>query len=81
MLKSLHTKLVLILVALILSVMAIVGTFLVSSVTEYNISEFQDEMANVFTQDFILSLENTAKELGVYDKVIFGIEFPIFSFV
>ena len=64
MLKSLHTKLVLILVALILSVMAIVGTFLVSSVTEYNISEFQDEMANVFTQDFILSLENTAKEGG-----------------
>lgn len=64
MLKSLHTKLVLILVALILSVMAIVGTFLVSSVTEYNISEFQDEMANVFTQDFILSLENAAKEGG-----------------
>ena len=63
-LKSLHTKLVLILVALVLSVMAIVGAFLVSSVTEYNITEFRSEMTNVFTPDFILSLENTAKDGG-----------------
>lgn len=54
----------LILVALVLSVMAIVGTFLVSSVTEYHISQFQSEMTGVFTSDFILSLEDTAKAGG-----------------
>ena len=55
--KSLHTKLVFILVALVIAVMTIVGTFLVNSVTEYNISRFKSEMAEVFTPDFILTLE------------------------
>lgn len=64
MLKSLHTKLVLILVALVLSVMTIVGTFLASSVTEYNISKFKDEMTKVFTQEFILSMEKSAQSGG-----------------
>ena len=64
MFKSLHTKLVMILVALVLAVMTIVGTFLASSVTEYNISAFRDEMSKVFTPDFILSMENAAADGG-----------------
>lgn len=57
--KSLHTKLVFILVALVIAVMTIVGTFLVNSVTEYHISRFRSEMTEVFTTDFILALEET----------------------
>ena len=53
-----------ILVALVLAVMTIVGTFLASSLTEYNISAFRDEMSKVFTPDFILSMENAAADGG-----------------
>ena len=42
MLKSLQMKLVLILMLLVIAVMAVVGTFLINSVTAYNIAEFQN---------------------------------------
>ena len=48
MLKSLQMKLVLILMLLVIAVMAVVGTFLINSVTAYNIAEFQNQVANFF---------------------------------
>ena len=60
MFRSLHMKLVLVLVLLIVSVMAVVGTFLINSVISYHIQEFESQMASVFTSEFILSLEKNA---------------------
>lgn len=60
MFRSLHMKLVLVLVLLVISVMAVVGTFLINSVTTSNIEEFKDQMAGVFKPEFILSLEDNA---------------------
>ena len=60
MFRSLHMKLVLVLVLLIISVMAVVGTFLINSVTSYNIDEFLSQMQAVFTPEFLLSLEDNA---------------------
>ena len=57
MFRSLHMKLVLVLVLLIVSVMAVMGTFLINSVTSYNIQEFQSQMSAVFTSEYILTLE------------------------
>lgn len=62
MIKSLQTKLVLILVLLIVSVMAVVGAFLINSVTAYNISEFQTQMTRVFTTEFLSNLESNAEK-------------------
>jgi len=58
--RSLHMKLVLILILLIMSVMVVVGTFLVSSITSYHIDDFQQQMASVFTTDFIQTLQEKA---------------------
>ncbi len=60
MFRSLHMKLVLVLVLLIISVMAVVGAFLMTSVTDYNIQDFEDQMRGVFTQEFIAQLEREA---------------------
>ena len=46
MFRSLHMKLVLVLVLLIVSVMAVMGTFLINSVTSYNLQEFQKQPKN-----------------------------------
>ena len=48
MLRSLHTKLVMIMVLLILSLMTVVGAFLVNSVTAFYLEEFYTQMADVF---------------------------------
>ena len=48
MLKSLQMKLVLILMLLVVTVMAVVGVFLVNSVTAYNRSDFQRQMVDFF---------------------------------
>ena len=64
MFRSLHMKLVLVLVLLIVSVMAVVGTFLINSVTSNHIEEFQSQMSSVFTSEFILTLEQNAGENG-----------------
>ena len=63
MFRSLHRKLVLVLVLLIVSVMAVVGTFLINSVTSYHIQEFRSQMYSVFTGEFILTLEQNAARL------------------
>ena len=61
MLRSLHMKLVMILVLLILSLMMVVGSFLINGVGNYYIDEFYDQMTRVFSQDFILELQEEAK--------------------
>ncbi|MBQ9535034.1 MAG: HAMP domain-containing protein [Clostridia bacterium] len=60
MFRSLHMKLVLVLVLLIISVMIVVGTFLINSVAEYNIDDFREQMSSVFTPELILTLEKHA---------------------
>ena len=57
MFRSLHMKLVLVLVLLIVSVVAVMGSFLIISVTSLNIQEFQSQMSAVFTSEYILTLE------------------------
>ena len=56
MFRNLHMKLVIILVILIISVMAVTGTFLINSVTSYQINDFKAKTAEVFTTEFIRSL-------------------------
>lgn len=62
MLKSLQMKLVLILMLLEISVMAVVGTFLINSVTSYHIGDFQTQMTHAFTPEVILTLQNNAEQ-------------------
>ena len=64
MFRSLHMKLVLILVLMIVSVMAVVGTFLINSVNTFYLDNFYEQMQSVFTGDTILSLEEAAAESG-----------------
>lgn len=64
MFRSLHMKLVLILILLIVSVMAVVGTFLVNSVGNYYLEDFQSQVENVMTgnsSETLLSLEKAAE--------------------
>ena len=70
MFRSLHRKLVLVLVLLIVSVMAVVGTFLINSVTSYHIREFRSQMSSVFTSEFILTLEQNADDHGTLRGMI-----------
>ena len=48
MFRSLHMKLVLILLLLITSLMTIVGAFLMTSITGFYIDEFYQQMESVF---------------------------------
>ncbi len=50
MFRSLHRKLVLILVLLIVSVMAVVGTFLINSINTFYLNSFYEQMQAVFTR-------------------------------
>ena len=49
--RSLHMKLVLIMVLLIVSLMAVVGAFLMNSVTGYFINDFYTQMTDAFGQE------------------------------
>ncbi len=62
MFRSLHMKLVLILVLLIVSVMAVVGTFLINSVSTFYIDSFYEQIQGVFTPDMICSMQQSAAE-------------------
>ena len=53
MLRSLHMKLVMIMVLLIMSLMMVVGAFLINSVTAFYLEDFYSQMSTVF-QDPIL---------------------------
>lgn len=58
--KSLHIKLVLIIILLIVSLMVVVGAFLMNSVTGYYIDKFYGQVADAFGQgnvDFVRDLQ------------------------
>jgi two-component system sensor histidine kinase VicK len=64
MLKSLYTKLVLILLLLIVSLMAVTGVFLNGAVAGYFIDEFNGTMTAAFSEhtDFVQALRGAAEE-------------------
>jgi len=62
--RSLRTKMVMILVLLILALMTVVGSFLINGVGNYYIDDFYEQMSRTFSQDFILQLQDLAAEEG-----------------
>ena len=70
MFRSLHMKLVLIMLLLITSLMAIVGAFLMTSITSFYIDEFYQQMESVFGDSspssgaFVSSLRQEADQAG-----------------
>ncbi len=59
--RSIHTKLTLILVLLIVSVMIVVGTLLINRVTGFYLDEFRSQMEDVFDQNLLTQLENISQ--------------------
>lgn len=65
--RSLHTKLVMILVLLILSLMTVVGAFLINSVTAFYLEDFYTQMSEVFQDEVLyddLTTETENEENG-----------------
>lgn len=60
--RSLQMKLVLVFVLLIVSVMAIVGTFMLNRVSVYYFDDFTEQMNSVFNAELFGMLRNEAKE-------------------
>ena len=63
--RNIHLKLVLILVLLIVSLMVVVGAFLMNSVTGYYINEFYTQTAAAFSQDnadFVRDLQTAGED-------------------
>lgn len=58
--RSLRTKMVLILVILILALMTVVGSFLINGVGNYYIDAFYDQMTQTFSQELISELQTLA---------------------
>ena len=69
MFRSLHMKLVLILVLLILSVMLVVGTLLLSRVSTFYMDEFRSQMGEVFTTQFITEMQSEAAGEGAPERL------------
>ncbi len=57
MFKSLQSKLVTIFVLLVLAIMSVAGTFLVLRVYVFHTEEFQQQMSQVFTDEFLYELK------------------------
>lgn len=55
--RSLRTKLVLIMVLLILALMTVVGSFLINGVGNFYIDQFYEQMERAFSQEFIRQLQ------------------------
>ncbi|MBO5408656.1 MAG: HAMP domain-containing protein [Clostridia bacterium] len=63
MLKSIQSKLVLLFILVILSVMLTVGTFIITNVTRFYYSDFMSQIETaVFTEEFIPQLSEAAEE-------------------
>ena len=71
MFRSLHLKLVSILVLLILSIMTVVGTFLINSVSVYHLDEFSNQVNSEFTNnaEFVSLLRSAAGRDGAVDEI------------
>lgn len=61
MFRSLHMKLVLILILMIISVMVVMGTFLINSVGNYYLRDFYDKVTGLFDYNMRVSLEQAAQ--------------------
>jgi len=61
-LKSLRTKLVVIMILLIVAIMAVVGSFLINGVGSFYVDQFYDQMTSTFDQPFLQQLQRTAGE-------------------
>ena len=61
MFRSLHRKLVVILMLLVVSVMAVVGTILVNSITSFYAREFRQQLAQVLTAERIETFQAAAR--------------------
>ncbi len=57
---SIHMKLTLILVLLIVSVMIVVGTLLINRVTSFYLGEFRSQMEEIFDEGLLVELESLA---------------------
>ena len=64
MLRSLHMKLVMIMVLLILSLMLVVGAFLVNSVTAFYLEDFYTQVSEVFSDPQLVHDLETEREEG-----------------
>ena len=62
--RSLRTKMVMILVLLILALMTVIGAFLVNGVGNYYINDFYVQMEQTFSQPFIAQLKELADSEG-----------------
>lgn len=62
MFRSLHMKLVLIMMLLVVSVMAVVGTFLINSVTSFYIDEFLNQVDLAFKPGTQMELREVAEQ-------------------
>ena len=69
MLRSLHMKLVMIMVLLILSLMMVVGAFLINSVTAFYLNDFYSQMSDVFN-DPLLAHDLTTPSEGEEDGAV-----------
>ncbi|MBQ9968472.1 MAG: HAMP domain-containing protein [Oscillospiraceae bacterium] len=68
--RSLRTKMVMILVLLILALMTVVGAFLINGVGNYYIDDFYVQMEQTFSQKFITQLQElAASESGSATKL------------
>jgi len=67
MLRSLHMKLVMIMVLLILSLMMVVGSFLINSVTAFYLEDFYTQMSEVFQNPDLAADLTTPAEEGEED--------------
>ncbi len=67
--NSLRMKLVLVMVLLVVSVMAVAGSFLINSITNFYIGNFREQVASVFDQDTIGKLDALAKGENAEKKI------------
>ena len=67
MLRSLHSKLVMIMVLLILSLMMVVGSFLINSVTAFYLEDFYTQISEVFQNPDLAADLTTPGEEGEED--------------
>ena len=68
--RSLRTKMVMILVLLILALMTVVGAFLINGVGNYYIDDFYVQMEQTFSQSFISQLQElAASETGSPERM------------
>ena len=63
--RSLRTKMVMILVLLILALMTVIGSFLINGVGSYFIEDFYSKMEQPFSTQFISQLQGIAAKGGV----------------